>query len=192
MFIDFKISPNLISFDHKIMDNYTWERVADDDPRRCQGTNNQGQCHNKAVTDSNYCPAHGGNKAAESAERKRMRNYRLAKFKARVTELGDSDNITSLKDEVAILRMLIEERINRCNDSHELLLVSGPLSDLIMKCEKLVTSCHRLDSRLGNLLDRSKILQFAQVVIEIIGKYVTDEDDLESIGDEILKALGDV
>lgn len=172
----------------------TWERVEDpDDPRRCQGVKPTiGQCWNKAAENSNYCYAHGGNKGVEAAQRKAMRNYRLNKFKARAEELGDSDQITSLKDEVALLRMLIEEKINSCQDTQELLLRSGPLSDLLMKTASVVEKCHRLDSRLGNLLDRSKVLQFAQVVVEIISSRIDDEKILDEISSEILKSLSDV
>ncbi len=172
------------------MNENEWKRVPLEHPRRCKGMlHGGGPCLNMAMEDSDYCPAHGGNKGAEAAEKKRIRNYRLAKFHARLEELGSSDEITSLKDEVAILRMLIEERINNCKDAHDLILVSGPLSDLILKVEKVVTSCHRLDSHLGQLLDKGKILQFAQVIIEIIGRYIDDEDIIENISSDILDAL---
>jgi len=121
-----------------------------------------------------------------------MRNYRLSKFHSRAKELGDSDQITSLKDEVALLRMLIEERINSLNDTSDLLLVSGPLSDLIMKVTTVVERCHKLDARLGNLLDRSKVLQFAQVIVEIIASKIDDAELLDTISEEILQALSDL
>lgn len=175
------------------MNDHSWERVSDpDDPKRCQGITKRGQCWNKAVENSLYCPAHGGSGTVKADKKKRLVNYKLNQFKQRAEELGNSDGITSLKDEVALLRMLIEERINQCRDSQELLLVSGPLSDLIIKVEKVVSSCHRLDSRLGNLLDKTKVLQFAQVVVEIVGSEIDDPDSLDSISDKILKALGDL
>ncbi len=171
------------------MDGYTKEFVAPDDPHRCQAIAGTTQCRLKAVDGTNLCSAHGGGLLRQTAERKAMKNYRLTKFKARAEELGNSDGLFSLKDEVSILRMLIEERVEKCQDNYELVASSQPLSDLIMKCEKLVTSCQRLESKLGNLLDKTKVLQFAQLIIEIIGKYIDDEELLDKIGDEILKAL---
>jgi hypothetical protein len=170
------------------IDNYKWTRVGWDDPNRCQ----YGNCKNIAVEKSKYCLAHGGNHAARTAEKERMKNYRLAKFKDRATELSEGDNITSLRDEVALLRMLIEERINRCNDTSDLLLISGPLSDLILKVEKVVSSMHRLESKLGLHLDKTRIIQFAQVIIEIIGKYETNPEVLDAVGEDIFKALGNL
>lgn len=167
-----------------------WERVAEDDPRRCQGTiPTVGQCPNKAMDGSDYCPAHGGNRAVETIKKNELKNYRLAKFKTRVTELGNSDHIFSLKEEIGILRMILEEKINACADVHDLILISGPLSDLVMKVDKITTSCERLESKLGNLLDRTKVMQFAQSIVQIISKHIEDDVILEQVADEILTVL---
>lgn len=168
-----------------------WERADPDDPNRCQAINQQGQCNLKAIEGSQYCPAHGGNKAYESKQKQELRNYRLAKFKQRAIELGNSEHITSLRDEVAILRMLVEEKVNQCNDTQELMLISGPLADLMMKVEKVVVSCNRLESKLGNLLDRAKVLQFAQIIIEIISTHCS-EDILNKVAEEIEEALNSI
>ncbi len=169
----------------------TWERVTDlDDPNRCQGVMPTiGQCRNKAAEGSLFCYAHGGNKGVEAKKQREMKNYRLAKFRSRAEELGNSEHITSLKDEVALLRMLIEERINSLKDTQELLLCSGPLSDLLMKVATVVEKCHKLDSKLGNLLDRSKVVQFAQIVVEIISSKIDDPKILDQISSEILQSL---
>ena len=171
------------------MSEHTWERVSDpDDPRRCQAMTSRGQCYNKSLPGINYCPAHGASQA-KKLKKQQLANYKLNKFKQRAGELGNSDAISSLKDEIGLLRMLVEERINRCEDSHDLLLVSGPLSDLFIKIEKLVSSGDRLDRRLGNLLDKTKVLLFAQTVVEIIGSEIDDPEKLDSISDKILKAF---
>jgi len=170
-----------------------WERVKDeDDPRRCQYIKpTVGQCYNVVVEGSEYCPAHGGNRAFKKQQEKGLRNYRLTKFKQRIQELSNSDEIISLREEIGILRILIEEKINSCNDKTDLLLISGPLSDLVMKSEKLVTSCNRIEAKLGNLLDRTKIVTMAQTFVQIISNYVTDESILEAISNEITATLNE-
>ncbi len=177
-------------FDYKIWAKNVWEKIKDEfDTRRCQGITRQGQCSNIRMEGSEFCPAHGGNKGAESREKKNMNNFRLTQFKTRASELSESNNLSSLKDEVALTRILIEEMWNRCSSSQELLLSSGPLSDLIGKSAALVEKCHKLDSRLGNLLSRSQVMQFAQVIVEIISRNITDEKILESMSDDINAAL---
>lgn len=171
-----------------------WERIKDeDDPRRCQYIKpSQGQCYNVRVEHSQYCPAHGGNKAFDAAKRKQLRNYRLSKFHQRIQELGDSDGVISLRDEVAILRILIEEKINRCDSDHDMILMSGPLSDLIMKVEKVVSSCNRLESKLGEHLNKTKVLQYAQMIVQIIAKHVDDDKVIEAINEDIFESLQDL
>ena len=68
-------------------------------------------------------------------------------------------------------------------------MVSGPLSDLLMKVEKVVTSCNRLDMRLGNLLDKGRVLHFAQTIVQIISDEVEDDEILEKISTRILGAF---
>lgn len=173
------------------MDN-KFQRVEEDDPERCQAVTRTGQCKLKAVPNGKTCLIHGGAMKLKSDEEKNLKNYRLAKFRVRATELGSSSHLTNLTDEVAILRILIEEMVNSCADASELLLRAGPLADLLMKSEKLVSSCHRLDSKLGNLLSKDKVMQFAQLVVEIISSEIDDEKILDVISARILKALGDI
>ena len=173
------------------MSNYEtkWERVDEDSPDRCQSITPQGQCTLKKVEHSDYCPAHGGNSVFQANERKELRNYRLNQFKNRVSELASSDSILSLREDIGILRMLIESKINQCNNQTDLLLIAGPLSDLLMKVEKVTTSCGRLDMRLGRLLDKSKILQFAQTMVQIVSDEIDDNEVLEKISTRILGAI---
>ena len=166
-----------------------WGRVANDHPERCQATVTSGQCEQRACTGSKFCRAHGGHHAEIEKEKLNMRNYRLAKFKERATELSESDGISSLRDEVALLRMLIEERINKCKDTTDLLLVSGPLSDLIIKVDKVVCSMNKLESNLGQHLDKTKVIQYAQMMIEIIDKYISNPEILDAIGEDFFKAM---
>ena len=84
----------------------------DDDPQRCQGMTANGQCRYLKQPSSDFCIMHGGNKGAEALANKQMKNYRLTKFKARAEQLSNNPSINSLRDEVAILRILIEEKVN--------------------------------------------------------------------------------
>ena len=167
-----------------------FERVEEDDPNQCQHIiPTQGQCPLKACPGGQYCPAHGGNAGVQAAEKKSLRNYQLNKFRVRTAELGNSSEILSLKDEIGILRLLIEEKINQCHDQTELMLMSGPLSDLIMKVDRVVTSCNKLESKLGNFLDKTAILNFAQQIIKIICNNVDDELVIEKISEEISQIM---
>ena len=171
---------------------YTIERVEPDSPWRCQASLPKGQCLNMATALGGTCACHGGNMALNSAEKKSLNNYRLTKFNAQLKRHSESPKLKTLGDEVAILRMILEEKLNLCQDSHDLALNSHIISDLVVKIEKLVKSCHSLESSLGGMLDKQAILTFASKVIEIISSNIQDEAILDAISAGILGLVGEV
>lgn len=165
-----------------------YERVEADDPNRCQGVTAQGQCPFKSVPGSKFCWIHGGNKHLESENKKAVRNYQLAIWQSRLDEKQGPD-IKSLREEIGILRILIEERLNMCKTATDLILVSGPISDLIMKLQKVISSCHTLEKSLGDLLDKTIIKQFAQEIIKIITEEIDDEEIIEHVALRIQECM---
>ena len=170
----------------------------DSHPNRCQNTGSHGQCINLGKllsndTYANYCTPHGGAGVQSIINKSTARNYRLsvARFERQMSEKLNQSEIKGLREEISILRICLQERLNRCMDATDLILQSGPISEMVMKIERVVTSCHKLESNMGMLLDRQAILQFANNVITIIAEQVTDEENLSNIADAILVAVGD-
>ena len=166
-------------------------------PSRCQAVNAQGQCNNLGVKLAEgefgpYCLAHGGNMAQAAKKRESLRNYQLtiARWRLKLDDKADARGIKSLRDEVAILRICLEERLNKCHDEMDLILQSQAISAMVMNIERVVSSCHKLEGSMGHLLDKQAVLQFAQVVIAIVTKVVTDENQISLIADEILQTVG--
>lgn len=165
-----------------------WDSSKHSPSERCEGTVSAGQCTNCKVEGSNFCMLHGANKSIESKNGEIVRNYRLLRWKKRVGELADSEGIKSLREEVGILRVILEEMLNSCKDSMDLLLYSQKMSDLVMKIEKLVVSCDRLENRMGLLLNKDSVLQLAATYVQIINNYVGDPNIIEKISEEIVQA----
>lgn len=123
--------------------------------------------------------------------------YRLAKYQKRMEEFRDHDQVKSLRSEIGILRMMLEEKITACDGATELMLAAGPISDLVMKTEKLVSSCHKIENQLGNLLDRQKVQVLASTLMQIIDAKVRESNLsdveqgqlLQNVGDDFLKTL---
>ncbi len=157
----------------------------DADPERCQATMKFGQCINKITPGSTTacCAVHGG------VVRKSMRNYHTSKWNARIQAHAESDFVKSLREEIGILRMILEETLERCVLPVDLVLQSGVISDLILKVEKVVVSCHRLEGSMGELLDKQTIMQFAANIITIIEKVVDNKVTVRLISDKILDSL---
>jgi hypothetical protein len=161
-------------------------KVPADSPLRCQGKTRAGQCPNKRAENSEYCHVHGGHNGIKKQSKENLRNYNLAKFRLEVNQKADSQIVKSLREEIGILRLLLETYINKADSPHDLIMMSGPISDLVLKIEKLVSSCHRLESSLGHLLDKQAIVHFASIVINIISENIDDEDKMSRISDGIL------
>ena len=169
--------------------DHDYERVEPDSPLRCQGmVPSTGQCILKRVEGSDYCPVHMAS-AATNMEQKKMRNFRLGLWQQRVNQFADNDQIKSLREEIGITRLVLEEIVNKCGNTTDLILYSNKIVEITMKIEKLVASCHRLEAATGVLIDKTQALHLADLISDIVGDYVTDEQQLVAISDRILGAV---
>jgi len=143
---------------------------------------------NKRIEGCDFCSACGDAVQAIAQEKQRIRTYRLAKFQARMDDLVDHANVKSLRDEIAILRIVMEERLNSLSTPMEILSHAHTISDLAVKIEKLVSSCHKIEKSMGEYLDKNTIVQLGMEIVQIVTRHV---DDGKAI-DNIAKDLSDV
>ncbi len=168
-----------------------FERVENPaDPSRCQsGSGSHGQCLYKALPGSQYCARHGGNAAQQSTQKKVIRKYQLAQWQDRKNEFADHDDIKSLREEIGILRMVMENMLTQCHSPRDMLMWSTKIVDTALKINTVIASCHRLEASTGMLLDKSSALHLASLIVDIIGKYVTDEEQIDKISTDIAVAI---
>lgn len=172
------------------MDPANIEKVPyDGHPDRCQAVTGTGQCHNFAVAGGTNCLVHGGNRQVERQKVENLKNYRATQWQAKINRFAESSQIKDLREEIGILRLLMEERLNFCNTPHDLLLQSSVISDLVMKIEKVVFSCHKLEASLGQHMDKTALLGFAQQVIQVISINVEDRDQINVIANDIVDLI---
>lgn len=164
--------------------------AAEDSPTRCQAVHAHGQCQYEAEPGLKFCARHKG-MLDSIVKRKNIRNYRLTKFRAEIEEKADSAGIKSLREEIGITRQVLESFINKCEDETDLMIHSNKISDLVLKIEKLVTSCHRLEKSTSQLLDKTALIQVAGYFVEIIGEYVNDEEQAE-IADRLIETIKNI
>lgn len=168
-------------------------KVREDHPDRCQGITRAGQCTNLSLEESEFCGSCGGNRAVSIAKQASLNNYRLGKWQAKMERHSRSDAVKNLREEIGILRMMLEERFNSIQDNSDLMLQSHVISDLVLKIERVVSSCHKLEGSMGQLLDKAKILHFGGKVIEILGQELNGQEDvMDRIADKILQEASDI
>jgi hypothetical protein len=164
---------------------------------KCEYPVAHGQCPFDAEPGSRFCQKHSAN----SAE-KQIGAYLISNklFSDTAERHAQSDKIKSLMGEVAILRGLIERRINAADSDAELTAVMPMVKDYSMALDKLVTSWHAMDVKLGNLLSKSALMDLAQRIIGIIEENVRPlaganpdtravDDAIEQIGRQIVEAI---
>jgi len=150
---------------------------------------NGSPCGNLAEPGVTRCPLHGANMQLASQEHKSMRMYRLAKFQKKVEKFAGHNKLKTLNEEVAILRMLVEEKVNQCNDMTELMLVSDPVSNMVMKVQKLVESCDKLETKSGVLLNKQQIQNIATQLMQATAAKINEFADVHKIKSEDVSSL---
>lgn len=158
------------------------------DPNRCQGRGDggEGQCCFLAVPDCKYCIKHGAAVVKAQEEKKKVSMYRLQQWQQRVDEFAASPRITSLHEEIGILRLQIENIMNLCKDNQDLLMYSTRIADLVMKIDRLVSTFDKINNRSSNLLDKSAALVLAGQIVDIIGAEVKDPEAVDRISTGII------
>jgi len=167
------------------------QRITDDaDPLRCQAIGAGNQCRMVRMDGSEYCALHGGNVAVQVEAKKDAFRYAAAKWQAKIEKHSDAPDIKKLNIEIGVLRLLLEERLTQCKDEIDLMTHSPAISQMVLNIERLVTSCHRLEDKMGHHLDKSAVIQFASQVVEILSEELQDAAALTRIADRIAKAIG--
>jgi len=156
------------------------------DPRRCKHSFPQEQCWHEAEPGCQYCIIHGGRSKA-NAEETRLYNLAEVDNRRRLAELSGHERIKSLREEIGLLRILIEKTMNAAKTDAELLSSCGSLNSMFLTAQKLVKSCHELEQSTGELLSKAAVYRFAQAVCEIVGEEL---DGLEGC-DEIVDRIAD-
>lgn len=151
---------------------------AEHDGERCQHVGPKFQCNMKRVGSEDYCIYHGGQGSLRKEAETGLNNLRITIFNSRrISELTQSDKVFSLFDEIAILRMMLEETLNLCTSPTNLLIQTNNISELIIKIERLVSSCQKMEHITGQYLSQAQLSEFATKLIGIISEICPDHLD---------------
>jgi len=149
---------------------------------RCQGTVKAGQCTKDVLPGSKYCASHGPR--ARDIE---MQQYLLSEdqIKTSATRHHATEEVKNLREEIALARAMVERRLNMVTCDSDFLAAVGPVNTLLITIEKLVSSCHKLETSLGDLLAKSAVVALAQELVKILVEELKDVEDYEAIIDRI-------
>lgn len=113
--------------------------------------------------------------------------YHLKRWKRRVEEFSGHTEIKDLHEEVGIVRMMLEETLNKCDDSDDLLQHAGRITAMVDKVQTLVATIDKMDARAA--LAPDVLARLAAEWVKIICLYVTDERQLEELSGKLSSSL---
>lgn len=161
---------------------------------QCEYITYKGQCKKEAYPGSRFCTDHSAHNTESMINQYRVACKLLGDAPQRHSQTTE---LKSLRGEIALLRSLIESRLNMIQSDAELVAAMPSLKDSFLAVEKLVASCHQMDTKLSNLLDKHALISVAQDIIQIIDQHMRDiaRDDIdvnaaiETVGQEIITAI---
>ena len=169
------------------------------DPERCGATDDQ--CQYKRIPGKTRCPRHRHRNDDAVAERKALRNYRLTKFKQRHDSFVDNPKIKSTREEIGMMRVMIEQQWEAITDEAELIARSPALTTMIDKVSSLIATCHKVEMSSGQLLTPEQVFQIADTLVtesaSIIegvcnGSIANQEAAMDLMRDKFLVAMSHV
>lgn len=164
--------------------------VGDLDPERCKSSTCSGACPNKAVPGMDFCKIHGGEKQLNAAKKAEHDGYRVAKWRASIERFATPDHIKNLTEEIAILKVLLEEVLQQCHTSVDLVMNQGPISNLVNNISNVVNSFDKMQTRMGTLLNKSAIMNIAVTIVGILTQELKHEPELlAKVSEKIYEAV---
>jgi hypothetical protein len=163
---------------------------------QCEYISSYGQCKSPALEGRRFCDKHAPNSNATIVGQYHLACKLLEDAPARHS---DAKNLKSLVGEIAVLKSLFEKRLNMIDNDAELITAIPTLKDLADRIEKLVSSAHAMDVKLGNLLSKASLVSLAGQMISAIEENIRPFADklgtetvdiaIEKIGQAIIEAI---
>lgn len=97
--------------------------------------------------------------------------------------------VFDLTEESRLLKRLIAARAAQVKDDNSLILAAGPISDMVLKLQKLVIAAADLEEKKGELISREAAMRLIGNIMSIVADEVQDVEILERINDRILDTL---
>lgn len=158
-------------------------RVAIDAPDRCQAVHPGLQCPFQVLAGSKYCPRHA---ATHNLTRRGMgkadtRTYLLQKWRQQHDRHSENPKIKGLREDVGILRMTLEVKLNQIKDEVDLDMRSSSVMELVREIAKTVAICQKMEKENGELLDKAQTLDLVQEIVFVIADNISSLPDHSEI-----------
>ncbi len=159
-----------------------------DDPQRCTAIAGTRQCNKRKMDGFDYCAYHNSGQLSKM-RKEQQRQYLLTNWRQEIDHYANNDQIKSLREEIAISRLLMQQVLNKCTDAQDLILYSGKIMEIANVIKGLITTCHHMDEKTQFLVDKNQIVMLASQILDIISEHVENSDTMMAIAEQIQKAI---
>jgi hypothetical protein len=94
----------------------------------------------------------------------------------RLNEIRRHPDSRHLEIELALVRNILEETLNQCTESLDLIRNSGTIGSLVEKIEKLLKSNVAISQATGSLMSIEEVVTIAQALVAIVTEYLTPDE----------------
>lgn len=103
--------------------------------------------------------------------------YRIAHWDIHLKAFYSHPNLTDLRGELALTRVILQTHLKDCISPATLLHRFASIVSTLNLIRSLVMSLQAIDLQTGNLLDRGDVLTLASKIAETIGKHLGDDQE---------------
>lgn len=188
------------------MEDFKPVRVDAADKSRCQAVGPSGdQCPFQGMRDPTivpgqsgmseqdvvflkYCRMHGS-ATAKSMKVQAKRLYMVGRYKTKLDRIMDPELGINLDEELAILRMTLEECLEKYTEV-ELVTMSSHVQSLIRDIANVLVANKKLKSQMGELLDRAAMNKLCDALLVVIVKHVP-ADKMDAVSIDVAGAIAE-
>lgn len=153
---------------------------------QCQYVTSRGPCNKPVLRGSNYCRTHSRNQDLVTA-------YRLAD--PDLTESVKHHAKASLYDvsqQIVLLRAMVERRLNMAGGSKaEQIAAYNFVATQLEKLTKMSETLLKLSKESGTLMERDKVMEFVDRIVQLVSEELSDLPDKEQRVDRIVSRISE-
>ena len=156
---------------------------------RCAKSN----CPYEKEEGATVCIRHGANKQIEKRAKEMRYDFKKERVRKQVNLLAADPTRYRLDEELAILRLTLEDTINTVTSESDrdyaLFQCSDTIRSLIAEINKTAQVCVQQSVNLGLLLTTEDVLEQVQKIIDVLAEEIKDEETLLRIAEKIDSVL---
>ena len=143
------------------------KRCKTNDPHRCA----TGDCEFLAVPGDTHCILHNRSQDLDTTK-KGIYNFNMTEVALRIKQFKNHPDSKKLTEELGLLRLLLEQAVNKCECAYDLVTQSTQLTALVEKIRIVQQANINIEQKLGDLLSMEQVTEIAQALYDVVTLHI--------------------